>query len=166
MVMGGQRHPPAALTLGKRPGTHCIEGWVDPRAGLDGCGIRSPDLPASSDSLYRLNYPGPQEHTLQVHNTFQLKSIMRVTPNGVKEELHRVLLGLMCRDYCTSKFVYIGQTAPPSGSCTSVAVLPKRQQHRATIYGCHNGAAEDSRLLECPKQQFLKTKTLRSFEKS
>jgi len=35
------------------PGTHCIGGWVGPRAGLDGCGksrpstrIRSPDLPA------------------------------------------------------------------------------------------------------------------------
>jgi hypothetical protein len=21
----------------KRPGTHCIGGWVGPRAGLDGC---------------------------------------------------------------------------------------------------------------------------------
>jgi hypothetical protein len=23
---------------GKRPGTHCTEGWVDLGAGLDGCG--------------------------------------------------------------------------------------------------------------------------------
>ena len=36
----------------ERPGTHCIGGWVGPRAGLDGCGkspptrIRSPDHPA------------------------------------------------------------------------------------------------------------------------
>ena len=22
----------------ERPGTHCIGGWVGPRAGLDGCG--------------------------------------------------------------------------------------------------------------------------------
>jgi len=45
--------------------THCIGGWVGPRAGLDGVenlaptGIRSPDRPARNDSLYRLSYPGP-----------------------------------------------------------------------------------------------------------
>jgi hypothetical protein len=27
----------AALPPGKRPSTHCIGGWVGPRAGLDGC---------------------------------------------------------------------------------------------------------------------------------
>ena len=59
--MGGQRHPPAALPP-ERPGTHCIGGWVDPRAGLDGCGklsptgIRSPDRPVRSEWLYRLSY--------------------------------------------------------------------------------------------------------------
>ena len=37
MEVGGQRHAPAALLPGKRPGTHCIGGWVGPRAGLDGC---------------------------------------------------------------------------------------------------------------------------------
>jgi hypothetical protein len=37
---------------------------VDPGVGLDRCGksrltgIRSPDLPAPSESLYRLRYPG------------------------------------------------------------------------------------------------------------
>jgi hypothetical protein len=38
MGVGGQRHAPAALPPGKRPGTHCIGGWVGPRAGLDRCG--------------------------------------------------------------------------------------------------------------------------------
>jgi hypothetical protein len=37
MEVGGQRHAPAALPTGKRPGTHCTGGWVGPRAGLDGC---------------------------------------------------------------------------------------------------------------------------------
>jgi hypothetical protein len=43
-------------------------GWVGPRAGLDGCGksrppgVRSPDRPARSDSLYRLSYAGPHCH--------------------------------------------------------------------------------------------------------
>jgi hypothetical protein len=36
MSVGGQLHAPAALPPGKRPGTHCIGSWVDPRAGLDG----------------------------------------------------------------------------------------------------------------------------------
>jgi hypothetical protein len=38
MGVGGYRHAPAALTPGMTPGTHCVEGWVDPRADLDGCG--------------------------------------------------------------------------------------------------------------------------------
>ena len=36
--MGGQRHAPATLFPGKKPGTHCTGGWVGPRVGLDGCG--------------------------------------------------------------------------------------------------------------------------------
>ena len=50
----------------QRPGTHCTGDWVDPRALLDGCGkispptgIRSPDRPVRSESLYRQSYPGP-----------------------------------------------------------------------------------------------------------
>ena len=46
----------------ERPGTHCTGGWVGPRVGLDGCGksrphtgIRYPDRPARSKSLYRLS---------------------------------------------------------------------------------------------------------------
>jgi len=37
MGVGSQRHATAALHPGKRPGTHCIGGWVGRRAGLDGC---------------------------------------------------------------------------------------------------------------------------------
>jgi hypothetical protein len=53
----------------KRPGTHCTGGGVGPGAGLDKCGksrptgIRSPDLPARSESLYRLSYPGSRKYT-------------------------------------------------------------------------------------------------------
>ena len=42
MRVGGQLHAPTALAPGKRPGTHCIGGWVDPRTGLDGCGKSRP----------------------------------------------------------------------------------------------------------------------------
>jgi hypothetical protein len=65
----GTRGEWSASRLGRlypreRPGTHCTEGWMGPGAGLDRCGksrptgIRSPDLPARSELLYRLRYPG------------------------------------------------------------------------------------------------------------
>ena len=38
MAVGGQRHTPAAYPLNNRPGTHCTEDWVGPRAGLDWSG--------------------------------------------------------------------------------------------------------------------------------
>jgi hypothetical protein len=41
MRVGGC-HAPAALPPGKRLGTHCIVGWVDPRADQDGCGMSRP----------------------------------------------------------------------------------------------------------------------------
>jgi hypothetical protein len=58
--VGDQRHAPAALLPGKRPGTHYTGGWVGLRASLDGCGksrpteIRSPDRLDRSVSLYWL----------------------------------------------------------------------------------------------------------------
>jgi hypothetical protein len=41
MGVGGQHHAAAGLPL-ERPGTHCIGGWVGPRADLDGCGKSLP----------------------------------------------------------------------------------------------------------------------------
>jgi hypothetical protein len=63
--VGGQHHAPAAIYPGKRPGTHCIGGWVGPgpvwtgAENLTPTGIRSPGRPARSESLHRLRYPGP-----------------------------------------------------------------------------------------------------------
>jgi hypothetical protein len=60
----------SASSPGERAlGTYWIGGWVDPRAGLDdvtkrksltqpGLEFRSLGLPAHSNSLYRLRYPG------------------------------------------------------------------------------------------------------------
>ena len=50
------------FTRRERPDTRCVGGWVGLRAGLDGCRKLylaphrdlSPDLPALSESLYRL----------------------------------------------------------------------------------------------------------------
>ena len=61
--VGGQRHAPAALPPGKRAGNHSTGGWVGPgpvwtgAENLASTGIRSPDRPARSESLYRLRYP-------------------------------------------------------------------------------------------------------------
>jgi len=58
----GQIHAPASLCPRERPCTYCTGGWVRPRPGLDGfgksrppTGIRSPDCPARSQSLYQLS---------------------------------------------------------------------------------------------------------------
>jgi hypothetical protein len=60
---GGQRHGPAALPEGKARyplhrklgGTQCPFGQTEKLAPT---GIRSPERPACSESLYRLRYPG------------------------------------------------------------------------------------------------------------
>jgi hypothetical protein len=39
---GSERHAPAALYPRERPCTHFTEGWVGPKAGLDGRKISSP----------------------------------------------------------------------------------------------------------------------------
>jgi hypothetical protein len=64
-VLNATPRPLYPLSPGKRPDTHCVRGWVGPRAGLGRCGklslppVRYPDRPARSESLYRLSYPGP-----------------------------------------------------------------------------------------------------------
>jgi hypothetical protein len=50
MRVGGKLHTPAALSPGKRPGTHCTGGWMGPTDGLDGCGKSRP---------HRDSIPGP-----------------------------------------------------------------------------------------------------------
>jgi hypothetical protein len=59
--MSGQQHAPAALYPWERPVTHCTGGWVG-RSGQarkisPPTGIRFPDCPARSQSLYQLSYP-------------------------------------------------------------------------------------------------------------
>ena len=61
-LVGVKRHLSAALSLGKRPGTHIIGSWVwtvwTGAGKFSPTGIRSPDRPARSESLYRLIYSG------------------------------------------------------------------------------------------------------------
>ena len=64
MGVGGQHHAPAAFTPGKDPVPIVQEaGWASEPVwigaeNLAPTGILSPDLPARSESLYRLRHPG------------------------------------------------------------------------------------------------------------
>ena len=63
-LVGVRCQAPTALPPGERPDSHITGSRVD----QSGCvcvkprptGIRSPDRPACSESLYRLSYPGPR----------------------------------------------------------------------------------------------------------
>jgi hypothetical protein len=64
MWVGGQHHAPAAFTSGKDPvpivqeaGWESEPVWIGAE-NLAPTEIRSPDLPARSESLYRLRHPG------------------------------------------------------------------------------------------------------------
>ena len=65
MGVGSQRHAPTAFNPGKDPVPIVQEaGWAPGPVWIGAenlvpTGIRSPDLPARSESLYRLRYPGP-----------------------------------------------------------------------------------------------------------
>ena len=65
MLVGGQRHAPAAFTPGKDPVPIVQEAGLAPGPVWIGAenlaltGIRSPDRPARSESLYRVSYRGP-----------------------------------------------------------------------------------------------------------
>jgi hypothetical protein len=79
MRVGGQFHAPAALPPGKRPGTHCIGGWVGPRAGLDGCEKSRPhrdsipgrytDYAIPAHTLCRVLDQRPTENVIRVYNS-------------------------------------------------------------------------------------------------
>jgi len=66
MGVSGQRHAPALLyPQGNDPGTHCIGGWVGPRAGLDTeargkilcvCQGSNPGRTVCSQTLYWLHF--------------------------------------------------------------------------------------------------------------
>jgi hypothetical protein len=79
------------FTPGKRaPGTRRIGGWVNPRTGLDdvekrkfltlsGLELRTLGLPARSQSLYRLRYPGCTY--IQVCTTIIIEQLLRLLCN-------------------------------------------------------------------------------------
>jgi hypothetical protein len=81
--MGGQATT-RPLYPWERPGANCIGGWVGPKAGVDGCGIsrptgiRSPDRPVRSESLYRHKHLCEMEPVCDENkNTFSCGSVVQ-----------------------------------------------------------------------------------------
>jgi len=82
MWMGGQHHAPAALPPGKTRyplyrrlgGPQGRSGGV--RKNLASTGIRSPDSPSRSESLYQLSYPGPPSIYRTQNNFFKHMSTL------------------------------------------------------------------------------------------
>ena len=64
-MVGGRNHAPAALPAGRDPIPILQEAEWAPgpvwtgAENLGPAGIRSPERPTRSESLYRLSYPGP-----------------------------------------------------------------------------------------------------------
>jgi hypothetical protein len=75
MALGDQSHASAALLPGKRPGTYCTGGWVDPSAGLDVCGTSRPhrDLIPLAVQLVVSRYT---DYTFQVQTLYVYKGII------------------------------------------------------------------------------------------
>jgi hypothetical protein len=67
MGLDGQHHPPVIFPPKKRFSTHCIGGWVDPTAGLDGCRT-SPDHLARSQ----------QNSVSEINDKFHYKNLNKV----------------------------------------------------------------------------------------
>ena len=85
----------------KRSDTQCTGCWVGPKAGLDRCGKSRhrrdsiPDLPARSELLYRLSFPGPQIkgkgkcHHITSHEGSEVEQRYSFTPS-LTSALYRV----------------------------------------------------------------------------
>ena len=79
--VGGQCHVPAALAPGKTRyplyrrlgGPQSQSGWV--AKNLVPTGIRSPDRPARSESLYRLSYPGSPSYHIFIHSFISIQPL-------------------------------------------------------------------------------------------
>ena len=81
--MCGQRHGPAALLPGKKPATIVQEAGLKARCtdaeNLVRTGIRFPDRPARSESLYLLSYPNPPFRKISEQNLSAAKLLPATT---------------------------------------------------------------------------------------
>ena len=102
MGVGGQRHTPAALPPGKRPGTHWIGGCVGPQGLWTGAenlaptGIRAPDRPAHSKLVYWLSYPGPPLYSVIQKDGLNFVSLYFKIRTSDKYDVNYIQLEVEC----------------------------------------------------------------------
>ena len=83
MGVGGQHHAPGRFTPGKDPVPIVQEAGLAPGTVWNGAenlaptGIRSPDRPDRSESLYRLSYRNPWKADLESKIKPRIKSILQ-----------------------------------------------------------------------------------------
>jgi hypothetical protein len=101
----GEGHAPAVLPPGKRPGTHCIGGWVGSRAGLDGCGISRPqrDSILGSSSLWRVALPTELSRPMQ-ECMYSVYLHCHSPPNARFRELLFLLYSASCSLLCAFSY--------------------------------------------------------------
>jgi len=112
---------PRPLYRRARPVTHCIGGWVGPRAGLNTCGKSRPYQNSDpgpyshSESLYRLSYPA------HVHLLIYCKS--------AKLDLEHTNFALISF-YTTPRIIAdlkVGDFGDVSANCMEWHIVLKRQ---------------------------------------
>ena len=89
---------PGRLYPREGPATHCIGGWVGPRAGLDGCrksrpsGIRSPDLATTEASVFLYS----------MYASVQYINIISMIPNNMKKKINIFLISVHLQAHSSS----------------------------------------------------------------
>ena len=122
MGVGGQLHAPAALPPVKRPGNHCIGGWVGPRAGLDGCGKSRP--PPGFDP--RTVQPVASRYTDWVSRPRLKKKQITQHTHGVSSNVKLFPLHILATVLLLT------------GSCLNRTLTTNRLARRISNYGTHN----------------------------
>jgi hypothetical protein len=111
---------PRPLCPKERPGTHCIGGWVGPRAGLDRwgksrppIGIWSQDRPARNESLYRLSYPSVLQYKIQPIMTLQYFPYTRTSAQWTIQEYSTVEIHQSYSTYRTVRTCFAATCSVP-----------------------------------------------------
>jgi hypothetical protein len=164
-VSGWSASPPGRFTPGERaPGTHWIGGRVDPRASLDhvekrkfltlqGFELRPLGRPASSQSLYRLCYPGSykaiiynSEREIMASQNSSSGSILQqqISQGKVNTEWVGVAIRLRFKNGMGSAQILAGHRLPrlslflwlssvPPGKCRKWTSIRSRQVPTASL---------------------------------
>ena len=83
---------PRPLYPRERPCTHCIGGWMGPRAGLDGCGKSRP----YRDSIPGPSIPQPVAKGCTVQGSFTKLAVIYTFPSDTTESLNSTSSGIKC----------------------------------------------------------------------